>query len=311
MSSLSQKLAAALRSRDDRLIRRRLPDSHTKSQSVIDFTSNDYLFLADSIPLRSAVLSALNSAPNVLGSGGSRLLVPAPAHAALEARLCRFFDAPTALLFNSGFDANTGFFSAVPQPGDVILYDEYIHASVHEGMKTSRLPRDALISFTHNSVPALERALTLLIQDRDDLKVGKSGVFVAVESLYSMDGTFSPLTDVVDCVEKMLPLGNGYVVVDEAHATGIYGPNGRGMVAALRLEKRIFARLHTFGKSLAASGGTVFISTSTRNTKSHDSCLVDNGTCPRLPPQLRTQSHLHHCPYECEHHRCRMFIRHA
>jgi len=256
MSSLTQTLAAVLKSRDDRLIRRRLPESHTSSaQPVIDFTSNDYLSLSDSIPLRSAVLSALNSAPNILGSGGSRLLVSAPAHAALEARLCRFFDAPAALLFNSGFDANTGFFSAVPQPGDVVLYDEYIHASVHDGMRSSRLPRDALISFTHNSAPALQRTLSHLLQDRNELRLGKSSVFVAVESLYSMDGTLSPLSDVVDCVEKMLPLGNGYVVVDEAHATGIYGPNGRGMVAALGLEKRIFARLHTFGKSLAASGG--------------------------------------------------------
>ena len=254
MSSLSQKLAAALRSRNDRLIH--LPESHPKSQPLIDFTSNDYLSLADSMPLRSAVLSALNSAPNVLGTGDSRMFVPTPAHTALEDRLCRFFNAPAAPLFNSGFDANTGFFSTVPQPGDVILYDEHIHASVHDGMKGSRLSRDALISFSHNTVSALQRALTRLLQDRDELRTGKSSVFVAVESLYSMDGTFSPLTDVVGCVEKMLPLGNGYVVVDEAHSTGIYGPNGRGMVAALGLEKRIFARLHTFGKSLAASGGT-------------------------------------------------------
>ncbi|KAL4074929.1 pyridoxal phosphate-dependent transferase [Scleroderma yunnanense] len=257
MSSLSQKLSAALKSRDERLIRRRLPDHTITAQPVIDFSSNDYLSLADSIPLRNAVLAAFDSAPNILGSGGSRLLVPAPAHVALEARLCRFFDAPSALLFNSGFDANTGFFSAVPQPGDVVLYDEHIHASVHEGMRTSRLPPNSLISFAHNSVPALEHTLSRLIQDRKELKTGRSSVFIAVESLYSMDGTFAPLVDIVDCVEKMLPLGNGYVVVDEAHATGIYGPNGRGMVAALGLEKRIFARLHTFGKSLAAAGAVM------------------------------------------------------
>ena len=299
MSSLTQKLAAALKSRDDRLIRRRLPESHTSSaQLVIDFTSNDYLSLSDSTPLRSAVLSALISAPNILGSGGSRLLVSAPAHAALEARLCHFFDAPAALLFNSGFDANTGFFSAVPQPGDVVLYDEHIHASVHDGMRSSRVPRDALISFTHNSVPALQRTLSRLLQDRNELRLGKSSVFVAVESLYSMDGTFSPLLDVVDCVEKMLPLGNGYVVVDEAHATGIYGPNGRGMVAALGLERRIFARLHTFGKSLAASGGAYSRqSPEVKLNPTGRSCLVDNGTRSRLSPQLRTQSHIHYCPH--------------
>ena len=296
MASLTQKMTAALKSRGDRVVG--CPEPHTSSaQPMIDFTSNDFLSLSDSVPLRSAVLSALNSTPNILGSGGSRLLVSAPAHAALEARLCRFFDAPAALLFNSGFDANVGFFSAVPQPGDVVLYDELIHKSVHDGMRSSRLPRDALISFTHNSVAALQRTLSRLLQDRNELKLGKSSVFVAVESHYSMDGTLSPLLDVVDCVEMMLPLGNGYVVVDEAHATGIYGPNGRGMVAALGLEKRIFARLHTFGKSLVASGGAYSRQFSqVKLNPTWRSRLVDNGTRSRLSPQLRTQCHIHYCP---------------
>lgn len=260
MPSLTQKLSAALKSRDERLIRRRLPEFPqivTSQQSVIDFTSNDYLSLSRSPALRRAVLSALSSAPDILGSGGSRLLVPAPAHAALEERLRRFFDSEAAILFNSGFDANVGLFSAVPQPGDVVVYDELIHASVHDGMRTSRLSRDSLVSFAHNSVPSLRHTIRRALAHREDLKTGKSSVFVAVESLYSMDGTFAPLSDIVDCVEEMLPLGNGYVIVDEAHATGIYGPKGRGLVAALGLEKRIFARLHTFGKSLAASGAVL------------------------------------------------------
>ncbi|KAI6037713.1 PLP-dependent transferase [Pisolithus marmoratus] len=257
---LEQKLSAALKSRDERLIRRRLPEFSqivTSQQSVIDFTSNDYLSLSQSPTLRRAVLGALSSAPDILGSGGSRLLVSAPAHSALEARLCRFFDAKAAILFNSGFDANVGLFSVIPQSGDVVIYDELIHASVHDGMRTSRLPRDSLISFAHNSVSALRHTIRRLLSYRDDLKTGKSSVFVAVESLYSMDGTFAPLSDIADCVEEMLPLGNGYVIVDEAHSTGIYGPKGRGLVAALGLEKRIFARLHTFGKSLAASGAVL------------------------------------------------------
>ncbi|KAG6333032.1 hypothetical protein ID866_6056 [Astraeus odoratus] len=258
MSSLDQKLSAALKSRDKRLTRRRLPEPQpTTAHPVLDFSSNDYLSLSESHRLRDAVLTALNSAPDILGSGGSRLLVPSPAHAALESRLCQFFDAPSALVFNSGFDANTGFFSSVPQPGDVVLYDEYIHASVHDGMRASRLSRDCLVPFAHNSVPSFQRALEGLLRHRDDLKAGKSSVFVAVESLYSMDGTFAPLVDIVESVEKMLPSGNGYIVVDEAHSTGIYGPKGRGLVAALGLEKRIFARLHTFGKALAASGAVL------------------------------------------------------
>lgn len=262
MRSLEQKLSAALKSRDERLIRRRLPEFSqivTSGQSVIDFTSNDYLSLSRSPTLRRAVLDALGSTPDILGSGGSRLLVPAPAHAALEARLCHFFDAEAAILFNSGFDANVGLFSAVPQPGDVVIYDELIHASVHDGMRTSRLSRDSLISFAHNSVPALKHTIRRLLCHGEDLKTGKASIFVAVESLYSMDGTFAPLSEIVDCVEEMLPLGNGFVIVDEAHATGIYGPKGRGLVASLGLEKRIFARLHTFGKSLAASGAVLLI----------------------------------------------------
>ncbi|KAF9223229.1 PLP-dependent transferase [Gyrodon lividus] len=257
MSSLSKKLTAALKSRDDRLIRRRLPEPTPTMHTKIDFTSNDYLSLSTSPALRNAVLSALSSAPQILGSGGSRLLVPAPPHATLEARLCRFLYAEAALLFNSGFDANVGFFSSITQPGDLVLYDAHIHASVHDGMRLSRLTRDSAISFAHNSVPALRRALGRLLRERDDLKAGKTSVFVAVESLYSMDGTIAPLAEIVECVEGMLPLGNGYVVVDEAHATGIYGPKGRGLVVALGLEKRVFARLHTFGKSLGSSGAVL------------------------------------------------------
>ncbi|KAH7884844.1 pyridoxal phosphate-dependent transferase [Phlebopus sp. FC_14] len=255
MSSLNKSLSAALQAREKRLIRRRLPE--VSSSQILDFTSNDYLSLSTSPVLRNAVLAALNSAPQILGSGGSRLLVPVPAHLALEASLCRFLDAESALLFNSGFDANVGFFSAVPQPGDAVLYDAHIHASVHDGMRMSRLIRDSLIPFAHNAVSDLRRALARLIRDREGLKAGKTSVFVAVESLYSMDGTFAPLAEIVGCLEEMLPLGNGYLVVDEAHATGIYGPKGRGLVAALGLEKRVLARLHTFGKALAASGAVI------------------------------------------------------
>jgi 8-amino-7-oxononanoate synthase len=107
----------------------------TETHLPVDFSSNDYLSLASSPLLRERVLAALHAAPAVLGSGGSRLLVYNRAHAALEARLERTFRVPAALLFNSGFDANAGFFASVPQPGDAILYDVAIHASVHDGMR--------------------------------------------------------------------------------------------------------------------------------------------------------------------------------
>lgn len=250
--SLEYKLNAALTSREKRLIRRRLYDPSADAH-LVDFSTNDYLSLSRSPALRARFLARLAAAPDVLGSGGSRLLVNGHAHAALEARLAGFFRAPAALLFNSGFDANAGFFACVPQPGDAVVFDEHIHASVHDGVRASRVA--ARVPFAHNSIPALRVALERLRQDRPGLVSGGSSVFIAVETLYSMDGTLAPLLEIVETVEELFPHGNGYVVVDEAHSTGVYGPQGRGLVAALGLEDRIFARLHTFGKALAATGG--------------------------------------------------------
>ena len=313
MSALDQKLAAALASREDRGIRRRLPapslsllpstpgitSDHafdvssdvpaavpvTVSSPTItvastsaaaaaaasaqpapspsraatppaDFSSNDYLSLSTSPLLRARVLAALTASPASLGSGGSRLLVYNHAHAALEARLARTFRAPAALLFNSGFDANAGFFACVPQPGDALLYDAAIHASVHDGARASRLAPRFCRPFAHNDLRALRAALRTLRDESVALKEGESSVFVAVESVYSMDGTVAPLRAMIDTMDEIFPARNAHLVVDEAHATGIYGPGGRGMVAQLGLEDRVLARLHTFGKALAASGGT-------------------------------------------------------
>ena len=298
MSALAQKLAAALASREDRDIRRRLPSpslslpppapdiSHSdastsastsatttkpaapasnkptsppRAAAPADFSSNDYLSLSSSPLLRARLLSALNAAPSILGSGGSRLLVYNYAHAALEARLARSFRAPAALLFNSGFDANAGFFACIPQPGDALLYDADIHASVHDGARASRVAPHLRRPFAHNDVRALRAALWELRAECPALGGSEGGegssVFVAVESVYSMDGTVAPLREMLGVMDEVFPARNAHLVVDEAHATGIYGPGGRGMVALLGLEDRVLARLHTFGKALAASGG--------------------------------------------------------
>ncbi|KAG6815041.1 hypothetical protein H0H87_005570, partial [Tephrocybe sp. NHM501043] len=247
-SSLNSKLEGALASRETRLIRRRLPDPiSTSTPDLIDFNSNDYLSLSTSTTLRACFLNRLSASPDILGSGGSRLLVNGTTHSAFEDRLRIFFGAEAALLFNSGFDANVGFFSSVPQPGDAIIYDEYIHASVHDGMRASRV-KDALYPFKHNDLGSLRR---VLLQVRK--KNPEASVFVAVESLYSMDGTFAPLEEMVEVLEGR----NIHLVVDEAHATGIYGPLGRGRVAELGLEEKVLVRLHTFGKALAATGAVI------------------------------------------------------
>ncbi|KAF5327681.1 hypothetical protein D9619_004659 [Psilocybe cf. subviscida] len=266
-SALEKSLSTALASRDERWIRRRLPDPNTSSSSspLIDFNSNDYLSLSNSSKLRSHLLTKLSAAPDILGSGGSRLLVNSRAHAALEARLVDFFHGESALLFNSGFDANVGFFSCVPQPGDVVVYDEYIHASVHDGIRGSRVTRSSLLAFAHNSVADLRRVLEKSRHEHASLRMATASLFVSVESLYSMDGTFSPLREIADLLDELFPLKNAYLILDEAHSTGIYGPLGRGRVVELGLEGRVLARLHTFGKALAASGAVVITSTLIRD----------------------------------------------
>ncbi|KAI5122745.1 hypothetical protein M0805_009830 [Coniferiporia weirii] len=282
MSSLNEKLGAALDSRRRRNILRRLPSPERvctdpgAEAALVDFVSNDYLSLTSYAPLRVHVLEALRAEPAILGSGGSRLLVNPHGHHALEERLCAFFDAPAALLFNSGFDANASFFACVPQAGDVAVFDEFIHASVHDGLRASRLaPRSSgspssggqgsssLFAFSHNSVSALRTLLTSLLEDSvrgPALRNGSSNVFVAVESLYSMDGTFAPLPAIVETLEEMFPRGNTHLIVDEAHSTGLYGPAGRGLVAHWGLEAKVFARLQTFGKALASNGAVVLTS---------------------------------------------------
>jgi len=251
MHGLESKLKATLDSRAKRQILRRLPSGTT---SLVDFCSNDYLSLSSNEGLRKKFIEELSKTKFILGSGGSRLLSDVPGHDKLERRLATFFNAPCALLFNSGFDANAGFFSCVPQPGDVILYDEYIHASVHDGMRASRVPQSTF-AFKHNDLNSLEDHLNRLIEENMDVSKGLANVFVAVESLYSMDGDFAPLQGIVELVEKCFPMGNSHIIVDEAHSTGLYGENGRGIVSLLGLENRVTARLHTFGKALAGSGG--------------------------------------------------------
>ena len=264
--TLTEKLAAALAARSSRQILRKLPDASAieQNQSLIDFTSNDYLSFTTLPILRELFINKLSSSSQILGSGGSRLLVHTPAHTALESRLAGFFGVQAALLFNSGFDANSGFFACVPQDGDVLVYDEYIHASVHDGMRSSRLSSSKsrtqlLFPFAHNSVLEL-RTILLHLSSRQALKEGHSSLFISVESLYSMDGTFAPLVDIVQVMEELFPLGNAYLIVDEAHATGLYGPQGRGRVAQLGLESKVFMRLCTFGKGLGGTGGLYLIS---------------------------------------------------
>lgn len=224
-------------------------------QGSIDFSSNDFLSLSQSSALRTAYINEFAKASQLpLGSGGSRLLDGnSPYAESLERDIAVFHNAASGLLFNSGFDANAGLFSCIPQSGDVILYDEFIHASVHEGMRLSKAGK--CISFKHNSTRDFQRTLRGLLARDEEIKSGSRNVFVAVETVYSMDGDVAPVVEILDLIDELLPKGNGHLIVDEAHATGVYGVAGRGIICHLGVEDRVFARLHTFGKALSCGGG--------------------------------------------------------
>ncbi|PHH70597.1 hypothetical protein CDD82_7022 [Ophiocordyceps australis] len=259
---------------------------------AIDFSSNGYLCLATNAEVRASFLGRLlqQQSSLALGSGGSRLLDGNTATVErLEASIAAFHGAGAGLLFNSGFDANTGLFGSVPGPDDVVVYDELIHASVHDGLRQSRARR--AMAFGHNCIWGKEQQQKKQQSEKQQQKQqneqqqkqqqneqqqqkqqrqheqpslaqllsalahAPGNVFVAVESVYSMDGDLAPLNDIVACMQKLLPRGNGYLVVDEAHATGWLGDQGRGLVNHLGLEKHVWARIHTFGKALGCGGG--------------------------------------------------------
>ncbi|KAL2128454.1 hypothetical protein VTI74DRAFT_9180 [Chaetomium olivicolor] len=278
--------------------RNQLRSLTTVPPNAVDFSSNSYLSLSAQPAVQRAFLARLDAAAatvscnpqcsSLLGSGGSRLLDGnSPRAEQLEATIAAFHRAPAGLLFNSALDANVGLFGCVPQPGDAVVYDELIHASVHDGMRLSRAAWR--VPFRHSCVweeeenkeekeeegagagggggrKSLEAVLDSLLQGQEGalFQSGERNVFVAVEGVYSMDGDLAPLREIVDCVERKLPLGNGYIIVDEAHSTGIFGDRGRGLVCELGLEQRVWARVLGFGKAMGCAGGIVLCSPTAR-----------------------------------------------
>ena len=215
-----------------------------RPRSGIDFTSNDYLGLAASPELKRAAIDALERGVPV-GSGGSRLLRGnQDEHEALEAEAAAYFGAETALYFGGGYVANMAIFSTLPQRGDAVFYDELIHASAHEGMRGGRAET---FPVRHSDIDAFDSAIS-----RWRAAGGTGRAWIAVESLYSMDGDsldLAALMAVADRHEAMM-------VIDEAHATGALGPDGRGLAAAFEGRDNVIT-LHTCGKALGSSGGFV------------------------------------------------------
>lgn len=210
----------------------------------LDFSSNDYLGLASCKRLGEAVAAAIARGTPV-GATGSRLLRGnAPEHEALESDAAAFFVADRALFFGSGYIANFALLTALPQKGDLLVLDQLAHASMHEGAQAGRAEFKLA---AHNDVNAVEDAIT-----RWRAEGGMGRVWIAVESLYSMDGDYAPLESLVALADRH----EAFLVVDEAHATGVWGPDGRGLATAFEGRDNIVA-LHTCGKALGASGALV------------------------------------------------------
>lgn len=229
------------------------------ASGLIDFCSNDYLGLAASGLLDEALREQLTKAP-LAGATGSRLLTGEHKFiSALEKRIAAFHKAESALLFSSGYAANSGLLSTICRRGDVLLYDKLIHASMREGVELSRARS---FSFRHNDVEDLGQWVDKLRRMRTQGELSADAqVVVAVESVYSMDGDSAPLQDIAALCKRE----NWALVVDEAHAVGVLGEKGAGLVPALDLEDEVFARVVTYGKAFGASGGSVIGSKTLRD----------------------------------------------
>jgi 8-amino-7-oxononanoate synthase len=239
MNTLDNSLLQALRSREEENSLRRLVLPPAK---LIDFASNDYLGLSRSQELFNIIqkkLATLEIASN--GSTGSRLLTGnSPIIEQAEKTLADIFNAGASLLFPSGYMANMAVLSALPKRGDTILYDQFSHASIKDGLRLSQATR---LPFLHNDLNDLERKI----------KKAERQCFVVVESVYSMDGDVSPLEELVDLCSRY----NAHLIVDEAHSTGVMGLNGNGTVCQKKLETKVPVRIYTFGKAMGVHGACI------------------------------------------------------
>ncbi|MES2812179.1 MAG: pyridoxal phosphate-dependent aminotransferase family protein [Bacteroidota bacterium] len=239
-----QSLVNKLTHREQNNALRSLPVSN----DLIDFSSNDYLGFAHSATIFDKTHQFLLSRNiKINGATGSRLISGNHnLYDETETFISQFHKSESALIFNSGYDANVGFFSSVPQRNDIILYDELCHASIRDGIQLSNAKS---FKFDHNDVEDLEN----LIRKYSSLFPFSSSLFVAIESVYSMDGDSPNLEEIVSLCEKY----NCYLVVDEAHALGVFGSTGEGLIQSLGLQDKVFARIMTFGKGLGCHGACV------------------------------------------------------
>lgn len=212
----------------------------------VDFSSNDYLgFSKSKVIFNQTHQFLLDKNLLVNGATGSRLISGNfDLYTETEQYIADFHQSESALIYNSGYDANLGFFSAVLQKGDVILYDEYIHASIRDGI---RLSLAKAYKFKHND--CLDLAKKVVQYQKNN----SGNIYVVTESVFSMDGDIPDLVKMTQiCTENQV-----YLIVDEAHALGVFGNQGSGLVQELELQESVFARIITFGKGLGCHGAAI------------------------------------------------------
>ena len=244
MKQIPKSIAIKLEQREQNNSLRKL----SLPNNLVDFASNDYLGFSKSESIFKETHSYLID-NNIIENGatGSRLLSGNHlVYQEAENYIAKFHHSESALIFNSGYDANVGFFSAVPQRNDVILFDELAHASIRDGIQLSNAKS---YKFQHNDFEDLERIILKLSTDNQQLLT----IFVVTESVFSMDGDTPNLEKLVQICEKH----NCYLVVDEAHALGVFGDHGEGLVQMLGLQDSVFARIMTFGKGLGCHGAAI------------------------------------------------------
>lgn len=213
-----------------------------RTYSGIDFGSNDYLGFAEDRELNELALEALRA--SALSSSSSRLLPGHhSAHLAAEKYFANFVGAEAALLFNSGYDANMALLTTLPSRHDLIVYDERSHASIYDGVHASLAKSRR---FAHNSASDLRRIL-------EHREPSSGQIFVVLESVYSMDGDVAELVEIATVANEF----GAIVIVDEAHATGVLGTNGEGLVRETIGRNSNIISVHTGGKALGAAGAFV------------------------------------------------------
>lgn len=244
MQTIEEQIKSKLAARQAKDYLRTLPkkDFSNLGQDLIDFSSNDYLGLARNKEFKNKIEKEYQRIQPLNGATGSRLISGNTQYCEiLENQIAQFHQAESALIFNSGYNANVGICSCIAGSEDMILYDELSHASIRDGLRMSRAKT---MAFKHNDLEDL----------RQKMAEARSNIFIIVESIYSMDGDAAPLVELAELSKENPHIA---LIVDEAHGVGVFGENGGGLVQELGLEKHIFARIITYGKAPGGHGAAI------------------------------------------------------